>query len=356
MPCSMSCPEYAYSPSSRSSGASRSRKRKTAKRTMTLSRIQNVQCTCRRLAAAPPAGSSAFFCFCCLRVTVFMDALPADNRAGSCEWLLMRSESRPQNVVFVHWPIICESRGHGRFRDKRVHRQFALQQITEAIFRAAAEAVRRRRVPLDEIGSGRCRHLLRELFRRLSGDRTVTGQKVNAELFGKGSHVRKRILQGSRHCRDVHGILFRTSRNPLLQNSSWAQALPRHRVKFARVKQARTGRLQRRRRIDRDHIVGFGRSLEIAAAVVNDHARQWRSEYRLGIGVIIAKKFRNTRHQFDRGNGYSPRTKGAKGCAHPEADHESVLWRTVQKCQWQMRHRFGDGRQIGHSEAIHEQL
>src|ERR1700737_2011549 len=63
----------------------------------------------------------------------------------------------------------------------------------------------------------------------------------------------------------------------------------------------------------------------------------------------------HTRDPFHTGYGDVPGEQGAVGGAHSETHHQSVLRRTIQKRERQVRHDLGEGSQFGDAHAVDQQ-
>src|SRR5579862_1606897 len=95
--------------------------------------------------------------------------------------------------------------------------------------------------------------------------------KPPAAPVGKDANIPEGLAQSARNRRQVFLI---TNRQPLLQDSSRTQSLTDYRIEIRGIEQARTSRLNRRRRIDSDHVILPVRSFQIAAAIIYHDVRK----------------------------------------------------------------------------------
>src|SRR6202035_2177493 len=96
------------------------------------------------------------------------------------------------------------------------------------------------------------------------------------------------------------------------QNAARAQPFARRRIELLRIEHARSCSFDWRRRINRNHIVLLWIALQVAAAVVDDHLRERRSQKFGTIAVKIAEEFRYAWHQFDCRRVDLPAKQGAE--------------------------------------------
>ncbi len=92
-----------------------------------------------------------------------------------------------------------------------------------------------------------------------------------ATPIGKDANISEGLAQSA--CNSGQIFLI-TNGQPLLQDSSGTQPLADHRIEISGIEQTRTGRLNRRRGIDRDHVVSPIRSFQVAAAIIYHDVRK----------------------------------------------------------------------------------
>ena len=99
---------------------------------------------------------------------------------------------------------------------------------------------------------------------------------ISAFTRTEGADVGKRVPQSFSYSGDDGGV--GVTRIPLLKNAVCTQVLPGDGIELFRVEQARRRGLNRRRRIQNDHVKIFRGAFEVEAPIVDYDLRPGRAQ------------------------------------------------------------------------------
>ena len=168
----------------------------------------------------------------------------------------------------------------------------------------------------------------------------------------KGAHVGEFGAQGFGRRRQ--GLVIPVGK-PLLEDAVRLEAQLGRPVEFPGVQQAGSRRLDRRRRIEGDEIVLLLRASQVPPPVVDDDAILRTAQDLPGVVKVVAERRLDAGNKLDARHLDPPGGRRPERSAHADADDERRSRFLFPDGQGNMNHAFGDGSQLGHADAVHQQ-